>query len=54
MPEGARIGINYFGNALIPSQRQSGYGGVIGGKYLLLGIQTKVIVAVPRTALPQY
>ena len=29
-------------------------GGVIGGKYLLLGIQTKVIVAVPRTALPQW
>jgi len=52
VPEGAGIGINYFGNALIPSQRQSGYGGVIGGKYLLLGIQTKVIVAVPRTALP--
>ena len=27
---------------------------MIGGKYLLLGIQTKVIVAVPRTALPQW
>ena len=38
MPEGAGIGINYFGNALIPSQRQSGYGGVIGGKYLCRGV----------------
>ena len=27
---------------------------MIGGEYLLLGIQTKVIVAVPRTALPQW
>ena len=54
VPTNGGIGVNYFGSALIPTQNGVGYGAVAGTKYVLLGLSTRIIVAMPRTALPQW